>query len=166
MAAAIENVPAEYLRETMAGISVEEVPNGDHVDLVYEKRPKGVRRRVVFGGAVGYCPTSYASYRQVEGSGSEPATEYLMEIQTWEYIREGEAFLPKRVARRNTKTDGTLQSEYSLTLESSELNVDLGPDVFTYKRLGLNEGDCLYDETVQKLYKVSGDQLVEIFPMP
>jgi hypothetical protein len=166
MAAAIESVPAEFLKETMAGISVEEVPNGDHVDLVYEKRPKGVRRRIVFGGAVGHCPTSYASYRRVEGSGSEPATEYLREIQTWDYVREGEAFLPKRVARRNTKADGTLQSEYSLTLGASELNVELGPDVFTYKQLGLNEGDCLYDETVQKLYKVSGDQLVEIFPTP
>lgn len=164
MASGVEKITAEYLKEAMAGLSVDEIPNGDHVDLVYEKRPKGRRVKIVFSGAVGHCPVSYAVYRRVESSGNEPGEEYLSELQTWDYVQEGDIFLPGRVVRKQMKPDGTLFNEYGLRVESSELNVDLGPNAFTYKWLALKDGDHLFDETAYKLFRMNGGSLVEIPP--
>jgi hypothetical protein len=66
----------------------------------------------------------------------------------WAWQEQDRIFIPSNFISNNTKDTG--QMEYSLI--ESKLNTKIPEDKFTYKGLGLSEGDLIFDDVVKMVY--------------
>ncbi len=105
-----------------------------------------------FDGRVGFNITSDVAK---EGNGRTPIWTH------WEYAEYDGVFVPKAIIRVVAHEDGQhLAFQRNLELQTCKVNGPLHPDGFSYKRLGLKDGERVVDRIENKLYLLDKDQLV------
>ncbi|MDD5063441.1 MAG: hypothetical protein PHQ35_01600, partial [Phycisphaerae bacterium] len=79
---------------------------------------------------------------------------------TWEYELVDGIYLPKRRIIKTYDTNGTVTDEYDFTYKNNKVNQGIPPETFTYKNLGLKDGDKFIDKIAGKEYKYQDANLV------
>ena len=73
---------------------------------------------------------------------------------TWEYDLVGGIYIPsQKIEMRFDEITSTLKEETILTFSNQKVNEALSEDVFTYKNLGLKDGDIFIDKIDNKEYR-------------
>jgi hypothetical protein len=105
-------------------------------------------QELVVRSAKGFCPTSIVQ-KTMDGKG-------LMSVRDMRYVEQNGVFVPNRVDFTLFDDDGQgVHFERTWTLEKSEINQPLAADTFSYKQLGLQEGERVVDriEGIGYLYR-------------
>ncbi len=79
-------------------------------------------------------------------------------MNTWGYTQEDGVFIPQEYAV--FFNNGTARLDYRLL--ESRLNESISPDQFTFKGLGLKDGDLVLDDIKRVGYIVKNDELVKL----
>ncbi len=96
-------------------------------------------QEMIFSGRVGFNLTQVKSWEAAPN-------RKLRDIYEWTYEKNAGVFLPKTVRRRALNKDGfRVNFDRTITFVESVLNKNIPPETFTYKNLGLRNGDRVID---------------------
>jgi hypothetical protein len=103
--------------------------------------------------------------------GGNPVTERetingaLKSVQEWQYAEQQGVFIPSTHSLTQYAPDGkTVRTRLTSTLRDCKLNEPVDRDMFTWKGLGLRDGDRLEDKLSGVTYCVFGGKLVSETP--
>jgi len=83
--------------------------------------------------------------------------------QTFKYRLIEGVYVPSNTTEENFAfEDGSLKSQKKKTYKNIRLNHSIPEGIFTYKNLGLEEGDIFVDKTEDREYTYQGGELVEV----
>ncbi|MDD5065349.1 MAG: hypothetical protein PHQ35_11400, partial [Phycisphaerae bacterium] len=84
----------------------------------------------------------------------------VFQKHTWEYELVDGIYLPRRRIIKIYDPNGTVTDEYDSTYKNNKVNQEISPETFTYKNLGLKDGDKFVDKIAGKEYKFQDANLV------
>jgi len=91
----------------------------------------------------------------------------LLQKGEWEYTQVDAVYLPSRLMKQNFRPNsGEVMYEKRVYLEDQQVGRPMPRETFTYKNLGLKNGDTFVDEILDKQYTYQDGQLVEIDKKP
>lgn len=109
----------------------------------------GGHQEIVFDGAVSFNPVSLVQY--------EPNSDKkLVSRWKWEYRKQAGVYVPALMRLINYTPDGkSVRSDWTWTLLESRVNEPIAPSVFSYRQLGLKDGERVIDriENVGYVYR-------------
>lgn len=135
-------------------LKVEEYKNGDIIDYKITIPGKITEGNIVFttmtfSGQKGFNITLF----QVTDPNGR-----IFQNGTWDYELVEDIYLPKEITHKNyMRKDGGLSYSKKNFYEDSRINHSIAPEKFTYKNLGLKEGDAFVDEIENKKYTYQKD---------
>jgi hypothetical protein len=100
------------------------------------------------------CGFNMISLEDVTGSGT------VFQKHTWEYELVNGVYLHKRTTEKHYGANGEISLEKDCTYTNNKVNQGISPETFTYKNLGLKDGDEFIDKIEGKEYKVQDANLV------
>ncbi|MBN2271105.1 MAG: hypothetical protein JXN61_10855 [Sedimentisphaerales bacterium] len=141
-------------------LKVEEHKNGsviDHRITIPGKMADGiVFTTMLFSGDKGLNITLFEA-TNVEGT--------ILQRVTWDYLLVQGIYLPKETTHENYMGENNgLSFSKKMVFEDSQINHSIPAETFTYKNLGLQDGDRFIDRTVDKQYIFRDNELVEVEP--
>lgn len=87
----------------------------------------------------------------------------LLQKRTWNYDLVDGVYLPSAITKQDFELDtGDLRSEEIITLKDSKINRPIPSETFTYKNLGLENGDKFTDRIENKEYTYRDEMLIEV----
>jgi hypothetical protein len=87
----------------------------------------------------------------------------VLENKTWRYTLVNGVYLPLQTTKVHFDYQtGNLQTQTTITFVNQTLNEAINDDVFTYKNLGLENGDKFVDKILQKEYTYQNGELIEL----
>lgn len=111
----------------------------------------------VFSSQCGFNTTYWES---TTGDG-KPIQKY-----TWEYEFTNGIYLPKKVIEKVYDPNGIVTSEYDSVYKNNKANQEIPLETFTYKNLGLKNGDKFVDKIAGKEYEFKDANLVFVADLP
>jgi len=93
-------------------------------------------------------------YWEVASGAGIPLQEF-----TWEYELVDGVYLPKKVTEKHYRLNGEVAEEKDYTYINNKLNQKISPETFTYKNLGLQNGDKFIDKILDKEYTYQDGEL-------
>lgn len=100
------------------------------------------------------CGFNMIYFESATGSGM------VFQKYTWEYELVNGVYLPKRTTEKHYGANGDVSLEKDCTYTNNKVNQEIPPETFTYKNLGLKNGDKFMDEIEGKEYKYQDANLV------
>ena len=88
------------------------------------------------------------------------AATSLVSVQEWQWKLNGEVLLPSEY--RNTSRSNSRDSVKTVKLTKSILNSALADDQFSYRGLGLEDGDIVVDKIKAQVSKIENGHLVKL----
>ena len=107
-------------------------------------------KEISLNGDEGFCPTSVRVF---------DTTGKLYYSKTWTYEVVDGVFLPKTLRRETMGPEG-ISFVSEVTFEESVINKPIPDDVFTYRNLGLKNGDRVIDEIRELEFTFKDGELV------
>jgi hypothetical protein len=91
----------------------------------------------------------------------------LFQKATWDYELVDDIYLPKETTQQNYMgKDGGLSYNKESSFSNSQINRSIPAETFTYRNLGLQNGDKFIDKIEGKEYKVKDANLVFVADLP
>lgn len=109
-----------------------------------------IHKEISLNGDEGFCPTSVRVF---------DTTGKLHYSKTWTYEVIDGVFLPKTLRRETMGSEG-ISFISVVTFEESVINKPIPDDVFTYRNLGLKNGDRVIDEIRELEFTFKDGELV------
>lgn len=86
-----------------------------------------------------------------------------LQSRTWDYDLVNDIYVPIETTQKDFNwSNGTLSYECIITFKNQKVNEPISEDVFTYKNLGLQNGDKFIDKTTDKEFEYQAGELIEI----
>lgn len=150
----------------------------DEYELKVEERKSGdiTEYRIIMPSRVG-SPESYkytfsqmvfssdngfniSSYKYTLGN-------IMVRNHTWDYELVDGIYIPIKTIQKDFNwSDGTLRYESIVKFKNKKINKPIPEETFSYKNLGLEDGDMFVDEIVDKEYKYEDANLVFVKNLP
>ena len=108
---------------------------------------------MVFSGANGF---NIISYEEVAGESR------LLLKKSWDYDLVDDVYLPSEIVEQHFGQDGKVTRDKKSTFKNSQVNHTIAANTFSYKNLGLKNGDRFIDKILDKEYTYQDGELVEI----
>jgi hypothetical protein len=117
--------------------------------------PSALRMTAICSPAAGFHPVSLLL------SADEAGESPIREMQ-WQWKPYGEVLLPDEVRESLYRDGGKLRYQRELALDQSVLNATIDPSLFTYRGLGVQDGDLVMDEIEMACYMVRNGTLEKL----
>ena len=138
-------------------LQVEEKKNGD-VTRYLVIQPAKIQEEMYFFVKMVFCSENgfnVVSYEVIDQNAK------VSQGLTYEYELVSGVYLPTRTTERRFElTNGQLRYYKESTFTNLQLNQPIPQDTFTYKNLGLKDGDKFIDETLDKEYTYQDGNLI------
>ncbi len=86
----------------------------------------------------------------------------ILEHKTWKYGLFSGVYLPVKKRAVRYDPQGNLNSESTYTFMEQKVNKSIPEEIFTYKNLGLKDGDKFIDKILDKEYTYQSGQLIAV----
>ncbi len=111
---------------------------------------------MVWSAAAGFNPVSFAM-------SSDPAGERLLSVKQWEWRKSDDIYIPD--SHREVSyfaQDGLVNYRRDVALTDSKLNQPIDPDLFTYRGLGMGDGDLIVDRIKKVVFIIKNGEAVKL----
>jgi len=140
-------------------LKVEEQKDGD-ITRYLVQQPVKIQQETYFFLKMVFCSENglnVVSYEVTDQNGK------VSRRLTWEYELVSGVYLPKKTTEeRFEPANGELSYREESTFRTLQINEVIPPVTFTYKNLGMKNGDKFIDKIGGKEYKYQDEQLIEV----
>ena len=164
---ALDSMPSEdwkTLKNAKPNIDIRraDTPSGSvfRVRMMLHTSPQETMQSVyTFDGRVGFNMT----HKEITETTITKTGRRTSSWMNWKYKEYDGIFVPQSVIKVNMDRDtNRLGFQRNLDLQDCVVNGPSHPDGFSYKRLGLQDGERVVDRIESKLYILDNGQLVEV----
>jgi hypothetical protein len=143
-------------------LRVEERKTGDTCDyrIIMPSRIKNDENYLfhewLLSGNSGFNTVSFQTTYQNKGN----SNKVVLKKEIVKYKQFGKVYVPCYSLEQTFDTNGILNKEQTITFKNQKVNEPIPAETFTYKNLGLKDGDYFIDKIKGKKYKIEDANLV------